>query len=172
MRVFSRGLFVGFLLVMAVVASGCQPVQPGGEDSAVATSTVMLESEPVTDTAVLSATVAVSATTTVSESATVAPDSAAVSETVAISEAVEISETVPAQTPAAVPLQEEAERVDPALVESGLLIYRAQYCGVCHTLDAAETRGVFGPPHNDMHAVAQSYLSSGQYSGAATTPAE
>jgi nitric oxide reductase subunit C len=61
---------------------------------------------------------------------------------------------------------------DPAVIAAGLAVYRAQYCGVCHTLDAAETRGTFGPPHNGMGTIAAQHLQDGSYHGPATTPAE
>jgi mono/diheme cytochrome c family protein len=61
---------------------------------------------------------------------------------------------------------------DPALRETGLAAYRAQYCGICHTLDAAETRGTFGPPHNGMGEIAAARLLEENYSGSATTAAE
>lgn len=61
---------------------------------------------------------------------------------------------------------------DAALVEAGLAVYRAQYCGVCHSLDAAETRGTFGPTHNGLAATVDGYLADGIYTGKATTPAE
>jgi hypothetical protein len=50
-----------------------------------------------------------------------------------------------------------------------LAIYRQQYCGVCHTLSAAGTRGTFGPVHDGMGATAQARILDPLYSGAATT---
>jgi mono/diheme cytochrome c family protein len=61
---------------------------------------------------------------------------------------------------------------DSELIAAGLSAYRAQYCGICHLLDAAETRGTFGPTHNLLGATAAAYLADGTYVGGATTPAE
>lgn len=66
----------------------------------------------------------------------------------------------------------EPTPVDAELLALGLTTYRAQYCGVCHALDAAETRGTFGPTHNDMGATAAARLLDPGYSGNATTAAE
>lgn len=54
----------------------------------------------------------------------------------------------------------------------GIAVYRANYCGVCHELPAAETRGTFGPTHGGMGATAAERLLDPAYGGAATTPAE
>lgn len=61
---------------------------------------------------------------------------------------------------------------DPALAEVGSAVYRQQYCGVCHTLDAAGTRGTFGPTHNGLGAIAAQRILSTEYSGYATNAAE
>jgi hypothetical protein len=157
MRLFSRELLVGLLLVLLVAAAGCQPVQPVSgvpavpTTSGVATAGNVVESEAVSDTAVLSPTLAIT-----SDVASTSP----------VSERSAITVGVP-ENGAQAPLN-----ADPALLEAGLATYRAQYCGVCHTLDAAGTRGTFGPPHNGMGAVAAERLADGSYQGAATTPAE
>ena len=57
-------------------------------------------------------------------------------------------------------------------VASGLEVYRAQYCGVCHTLDAAETRGPFGPTHNGIATTAARRVTDPGYTGNATTAEE
>lgn len=62
--------------------------------------------------------------------------------------------------------------VDEALVARGVEVYRANYCGSCHTLAAAQTRGTFGPAHNNAALAAAEHLALESYSGAATTPAE
>ncbi|HRJ42148.1 MAG TPA: hypothetical protein PL105_09710, partial [Caldilineaceae bacterium] len=54
----------------------------------------------------------------------------------------------------------------------GLQIYRAQYCGVCHQLSAAQTTGQFGPSHDGMARTAQNRLLDPRYSGRAATPDE
>ncbi len=55
---------------------------------------------------------------------------------------------------------------------SGLEVYRAQYCGVCHTLEAAETKGPFGPTHNGMASTAARRLEDPDYTGEASTAGE
>jgi len=65
-----------------------------------------------------------------------------------------------------------AEVADPALLAAGLAAYHANYCGVCHTLDKAETRGTFGPTHNGLAATVAQLFADGTYHGAAKTPAE
>jgi nitric oxide reductase subunit C len=59
-----------------------------------------------------------------------------------------------------------------AELAAGLAVYRKYYCGACHTLDAAETRGTFGPNHNGLGATAAQRIQEPNYSGSATTPAE
>lgn len=55
-----------------------------------------------------------------------------------------------------------------ALSARGLAVYKEQYCGVCHQLDSAGTRGIFGPPHNGMGSLAAARIQDPAYSGAAT----
>ena len=54
------------------------------------------------------------------------------------------------------------------LAARGLSVYKEQYCGICHVLDSAGTRGIFGPSHNDMNELAVSRLEDPAYFGAAT----
>lgn len=56
------------------------------------------------------------------------------------------------------------------LVASGREVYRQQYCGVCHRLDAANTGGLFGPSHNGIGATAENRIRDPNYTGSATTP--
>jgi mono/diheme cytochrome c family protein len=58
------------------------------------------------------------------------------------------------------------------MVEYGLQVYRQQYCGICHRLDAASTAGMFGPDQNDIGRVAEQRIQEEQYQGEATTAAE
>jgi mono/diheme cytochrome c family protein len=51
----------------------------------------------------------------------------------------------------------------------GLAIYRQQYCGVCHELAAAESKGVFGPPHDHLAATAAQRIIDPHYQGAAAS---
>lgn len=54
----------------------------------------------------------------------------------------------------------------------GLEVYRASYCGTCHTLSAAGTRGRFGPSHDHLSATVRARLENGSYSGGARTVAD
>ncbi len=150
MRVHSREIFVGFLLVLGLFVMACQPVQPVSELSVAPSREAIVKSDSVTKTVTLSETTMASA----------------------VSETMELIETSAAGgTGSSVP-SEQAVAADPAVMAAGLEAYRAQYCGVCHTLDAAETRGTFGPPHNGMGATAALYLADPNYHGTATAPAE
>jgi hypothetical protein len=55
---------------------------------------------------------------------------------------------------------------------SGLDVYRARYCGVCHALDAADTKGLFGPTHNGLGTTATQRVQDPGYTGKASTAAE
>ena len=158
MHMFSRCVVVGFLLAIAAISSGCQPVQP---PTSVPTTLheSSVESEAISET-VVSDSSAISESNTVVES---------VSETVTV-------DSAPLTTTAEISVTAEEvatkESADPALLAAGMAAYRAQYCGICHTLDAAETHGTFGPEHNGMGAMAAARIADSNYSGAATTPAE
>ena len=54
--------------------------------------------------------------------------------------------------------------------DPGVAIYRANYCGVCHELPAAGTRGTFGPSHVAMRRVAAARIAEPGYGGEAATP--
>ena len=60
----------------------------------------------------------------------------------------------------------EEERV--ALSARGLAVYKEQYCGVCHQLESAGTRGMFGPSHGEMVEMAAARIKDPAYSGEAT----
>jgi hypothetical protein len=60
---------------------------------------------------------------------------------------------------------------DPVHAE-GLRLYREQYCGMCHAFAAAGTAGIFGPPHDDMPAIAEQRIHDVKYAGSATTAEE
>lgn len=70
---------------------------------------------------------------------------------------------------AATPIQQAA---DPAVAEAGLQLYRQYYCGVCHQLTAAGTKGTFGPSHDGIGHLAVQRLQAPTYRGTATTVAE
>ena len=61
---------------------------------------------------------------------------------------------------------------DEAPITAGIQVYKDQYCGICHELGAAGTKGVFGPIHDGMGSTAESRLSQQEYGGTATTAAE
>ncbi len=71
-----------------------------------------------------------------------------------------LSVTVPIATP------------DSVLVEAGVEVYHAQYCGICHTLSAASTTGTFGPVHDGVANTAAERVKEPRYSGSANSPAE
>ena len=177
MRVHSRELFVGFLLVLGVVAGACQPVQPQSDIPTLPSGTSVTVSELITDSATLvasdvmsesgemTASVGNSVTETVAVSVT-----AEITATEELTEGAEVSGTTEVSATADSTIGPAA--ADPALLAEGLAVYRAQYCGVCHTLSAAETRGTFGPPHDGLGATAAARLADPTYHGKATTAAE
>ena len=59
-----------------------------------------------------------------------------------------------------------------ALAEQGITVYQAQYCGICHQLDAAGTAGTFGPTHNGFAQIIMQRIRDPQYDGKATTAGE
>lgn len=110
---------------------------------------------------------------------------AAVAQAETVAAEVEATETAeeqdaPTAAPAAEPPQ-DAETAsntvddvapDEALIEQGYTVYRAQYCGVCHTLASAGTKGTFGPPHDGMAATASERIADPHYSGEAASSAD
>jgi nitric oxide reductase subunit C len=151
------------LLVLGLAVSGC-----GSASSAAATplpteTEVTVESTPEIPTATPAASTSVTPSATLSESTPVSDEVTT-----------EVTTTIDASTTTKVSTTEVAapEVADPAVLAAGLSVYRAQYCGVCHTLDAAETRGTFGPPHNGMGALAAGHIQQADYQGGATTAEE
>lgn len=71
---------------------------------------------------------------------------------------------------AAVPTADATRSAE--LYDLGLEVYREQFCGTCHTLEAAGTAGIFGPAHDEMGAVARERIFDPNYTGSATTAAE
>jgi hypothetical protein len=69
-------------------------------------------------------------------------------------------------TPTAVPTP------DQALIEQGIQVYKAAFCGSCHTLDVVGAHGIFAPTHNGMAATAAARIADPLYTGKATTAAE
>ena len=65
--------------------------------------------------------------------------------------------------------ESDVNEVDEVLLARGIEVYRAQYCGSCHALDAANTRGIFGPPHNAVALDAEERINAENYVGDAQT---
>jgi mono/diheme cytochrome c family protein len=53
--------------------------------------------------------------------------------------------------------------------EAGKQVYLKNYCGICHTLAAAGTRGTFGPPHDRVATIAKQRIADSSYRGEAKT---
>jgi mono/diheme cytochrome c family protein len=51
----------------------------------------------------------------------------------------------------------------------GVEVYLRSYCGACHALSAAGTKGAFGPAHDDARPLAEERLLDPAYRGRATT---
>ena len=79
--------------------------------------------------------------------------------------------TIAQSEPAAVPMP-TLEAVDTAMITYGVELYRYYYCGTCHTLSAANTRGTFGPNHDAAGLNATQYIGLDNYAGNATTAFE
>ena len=58
---------------------------------------------------------------------------------------------------------------DEAEIAAGLAVFRAQYCGTCHTLDAAGSAGTFGPTQNGVCATAVQRVRDASFTGSAST---
>lgn len=69
-------------------------------------------------------------------------------------------------------LSDNEQAIDSELIETGIQVYRENYCGICHTLTVANTHGTFGPNHDNTGATAPEYITLATYSGEATTPAD
>ena len=162
MRLCSRGLFLGILFVLFLAICACQPVQPIPRTPAPTAEDESIQSDALDDTATLTGTTSVlsgiemtAAEGITATGTTILPGTDSVQSDDAV--------TAPGEL---------AAIADPAQLAAGLAVYRAQYCGVCHMLDAAETRGTFGPTHNGMGQLAVEHLQDVNYRGAATNAAE
>lgn len=147
---WSSAVLGGCLLGAGLWLAGCSPILP---PTPVADGVSSVET-----TAPISASVSAPMTAT-----------RGLSETGALTVSVEMAAAAPVTTSVTVTAQTPG---DPALVEAGLAVYRQQYCGVCHELDAAGTRGTFGPTHHGLGATAAQRILSTGYSGYATNAAE
>jgi mono/diheme cytochrome c family protein len=72
--------------------------------------------------------------------------------------------------PAAAPAAENP--ADPARIERGVEVYLENYCGICHILTVANTRGTFGPHHDNAGTIAEYHITLDSYRGEATTATE
>lgn len=70
------------------------------------------------------------------------------------------------------PAAPQAQPIDQELMAQGRSIYREQYCGTCHQSTAANTRGTFGPAHDEAGRLASERIEAPAYNGEATTAAE
>lgn len=61
--------------------------------------------------------------------------------------------------------------LDEALMARGIEVYRANYCGACHTLNDAGARGTFGPSHDREGISAAETIALSSYTGSAITSA-
>jgi hypothetical protein len=52
---------------------------------------------------------------------------------------------------------------------AGRQVYLQNYCGICHTLAAAGTRGTFGPIHDGLATTAKQRIADPAYEGKAVT---
>lgn len=72
-----------------------------------------------------------------------------------------------------VPQSGAAQSSDVAPSDSvGQAVYLKYYCGLCHASQSAGTSGIFGPPHDDMRAIASVRIKDENYRGEATTAAQ
>jgi mono/diheme cytochrome c family protein len=168
--VFQISILLGLMLGCAPAGNQAGPsLNP--TTPATATSTVA----PATATAPAEA-ISQAPTATPEPAATASPTAAIPTEIAALitalptaipTEIAALVTALPSPT-AGPPAQTSAE--DP--VAYGLQVYREQYCGICHRLDAAGTAGVFGPEQNNIGRVAEQRIQAEAYQGEATTAAE
>lgn len=131
-QLLSAMLFILFA-VTGCMSTGAQGAGPRPSPSATPLATpvsrvtpsdlpVATPANPATAIATLSPTTTLSATTTSSPTATRTPLS-----------------------PTASPAATATPQSQPDLVAAGLEVFKAQYCGICHKLEAAHSAGIFGP---------------------------
>ena len=87
-------------------------------------------------------------------------------------EAASTPEPTATLTPEPTAQPEPSPTADADLIAQGVQVYRSAYCGVCHTLAPANTRGSFAPNHDHVATAAQEHLADPSYNGSATTVAE
>ena len=76
-----------------------------------------------------------------------------------------------AATPAPTPLP-RPPAVQDKRAAAGREIYLKNYCGICHALATAGTRGTFGPPHDGLATTARERIADPAYTGEAVTAAQ
>ena len=76
------------------------------------------------------------------------------------------------EAPTAIPLIDFTAEATDADIQAGVDVYLANYCGLCHTLTVAGTKGIFGPEHDHIGTVAAARVADPAYTGRAGTPAE
>jgi hypothetical protein len=79
------------------------------------------------------------------------------------------SQAIVAPTPLPVADTLGTPRPQVEAAEQGLILYKTLYCGLCHELQAANTKGIFGPSHNGMGTIATQRVQDSAYTGQATT---
>lgn len=79
---------------------------------------------------------------------------------------------IAAPTPTPAPAANTPAPLDSARYEQGRQVYLSQYCGVCHILSAAGSRGVFGPAQDGIGSTAAERIADSRYTGSATTAEE
>lgn len=94
----------------------------------------------------------------------------------ALATATAAQEPIVADTPTAQPLPAPVDvaisnTVDAAKTERGKQVYLNSYCGVCHALASARTKGIFGPAHEHIATTAALRIASPDYTGSATSAA-
>lgn len=143
-----RGLpMLSILLFMAMMSAGCGRGSAAEAASAVTATPAPSSTMTATVTPVSTATAAPTATPT----------------------------TVPLPTSTITPTEAVATVTATGAegnLQAGIDVYLANYCGMCHTLAVAETRGIFGPVHDGIGRVAEERIADPAYTGNATTPAE
>jgi len=117
-------------------------------------------------------------TATLTATITPSPTSSATSTPTATATATHTPTTPPTATPLPSPTSTlsptpptaptEESPASESSAEQGLAVYRGQYCGICHQLDAAGTAGIFGPSHNGIGSTAAQRIQDPGYTGTAT----
>lgn len=72
-------------------------------------------------------------------------------------------------TPPPQPTATEILEIDAERIAQGVNFFRENYCGVCHTLTIANTRGEFAPPLDNVIDDAVEHYQSEAYTGNANT---